>query len=1054
MIFTRVWFMPSPPTSTAELLALVKKSGLLTPDAFAAISQEKLPDDPQKAAALLVAQNTLTKFQAVQLLAGRHKGFRIGAYTILDLLGRGGMGAVYLAEHVALHRKVAVKVLVPAKEDDQKLAMVRFQREARAAAALDHPNIVRIFDVANHQGVPYLVMEYVEGETLQAVIDRDGPIPYTTATEYIAQAAAGLQHAHEKGFVHRDIKPGNLIRDNAGSIKILDMGLARSVNPNDQLTAKLDQGAVVGTADFIAPEQAINNPAVDIRADIYSLGASLFALIIGKPPFEGNTTQKLLQHQLRTAPTLDSVDATLPRGLGAVVDKMLAKKPEERYQTPAEVIGALSPWLASSARILVGLSCTRMAEDEALQSSLSGIQRVGSSHNLPSLATLPDSGEFQPLQAFQETGTIAAAKTTRESNRPAASPDSKRKRISTLAIAGLAILAIGGLGGWLLSGGEKKPAPDDPAGNEKAQVEPRRTAADSPRTGSGATPIAPTTTPIQVGTSPAPEPGEKVIFQFDAAGQQPFVVRSTITVDPSNDGKKTHKVLSTSGPGEPPPGWVGRCWNKESEMDFFAELFAGKTTIGIRNLRAPASAMLFTPPFECPSGACRLKLNYQAATRDKRIAIKFKPSDQRGAWEVAFPQATGDVWRDEDLIVDLKGAAGGYFEFHDNDSSPNAAFRLRSVTISELKPVGPGSDKVLFELAAADVPEFRATLQGNSKTSGNLPPKIKGLSIGAYKKETVNEWSCGPVQGEKVLACTNVNEVRSTQMVVELENESGLGLKFRENQRLRVRIVYRTEGRGRGQVIFQTYGDWKSVAYAPLRNSNHEWSTVELDAIRGDKPIRCVVDCSETGVGNTLCIRSITVTQVGKPAAVTAQPEAPPEGKTVFSLDVGSIPEFRVVKEQFTRIDGEPENLPPGVGCHAWKANSVGEFQCGRVENSQALMVTNRNSEISAQYFFQLEGELKVVLKPGKQYRVKVGYLSQNDANGGVIIQTTPGYKALASAPLANSDGKWAQGGLTFTRPAEEEHVEVRLVIDNNTVGEGNALCIRSIEIVELNSVE
>ncbi|HEV3437784.1 MAG TPA: serine/threonine-protein kinase, partial [Gemmata sp.] len=307
--------MPRPPRSSSELIDLIRKSGIVSPEKLAPVSDLPLPDEPQKAAACLVAQGIVTAFQAAQLLAGRHKGFRIGSYTILDLLGRGGMGAVYLAEHVALHRKVAIKILIPGKNDDQKLALERFQREARSVAALDHPNIVRIFDVASHNRVPYLVMEFVEGETLQHTIDRNGPFPYPTATEYVAQAASGLQHAHEKGFVHRDIKPGNLIRDKTDTIKILDMGLARSASASDMLTAQLDNGAVLGTADFIAPEQAINSPSVDIRADIYSLGATLFSLIVGKPPFDGNTTQKLLQHQLRSAPSLGSVDAALPIGL-------------------------------------------------------------------------------------------------------------------------------------------------------------------------------------------------------------------------------------------------------------------------------------------------------------------------------------------------------------------------------------------------------------------------------------------------------------------------------------------------------------------------------------------------------------------------------------------------------------------------------------------------------------------------------------------------------------------------------------------------------------------
>src|SRR5262249_7178412 len=180
--------------------------------------------------------------------------------------------------------------------------------------------------------------------------------------EYVAQAAAGLQHAFEKGFVHRDIKPANLMLARNGTIKILDMGLARSFDPNDKLTELLDQGVILGTADFISPEQAINSPNVDIRSDIYSLGASFFALVTGRPPFEGNTTQKLLQHQMKEAPSLTAMDRTFPVGLAEVIATMMAKRPEWRYQTPADVIAALAPWVPNSAQVMAGLSGTDLGK--------------------------------------------------------------------------------------------------------------------------------------------------------------------------------------------------------------------------------------------------------------------------------------------------------------------------------------------------------------------------------------------------------------------------------------------------------------------------------------------------------------------------------------------------------------------------------------------------------------------------------------------------------------------------------------------------------------------
>ena len=193
------------------------------------------------------------------------------------------------------------------------------------------------------------------------------------------------------------------------------------------MTEQLDNGAVVGTADFIAPEQAINNPAVDIRADIYSLGATMYSLVIGKPPFDGNTTQKLLQHQLRVAPSMATVDATLPRGLSQVVEKMLAKKPADRYQTPAEVIAALMPWMTPSAKILVGLSRTRLSSDENL-AALSGIDLTGSSFKLARPSDSTDSSEFDPSAAAADTGSLTSLQTTREAGAAAPSPIANWKR--------------------------------------------------------------------------------------------------------------------------------------------------------------------------------------------------------------------------------------------------------------------------------------------------------------------------------------------------------------------------------------------------------------------------------------------------------------------------------------------------------------------------------------------------------------------------------------------------------------------------------------------------
>ena len=224
---------------------------------------------------MLVRDGLLTHFQAEQFLQGKWRRFTIGKYKVLETLGAGGMGSVYLCEHKLMRRRVAVKVLPAAKAEDPA-ALERFYREARAVAALDHPNIVRAYDIDQDENLHFLVMEYVDGASLQEIVKKSGPLDVLRACHYIRQAAVGLQHAHEAGLVHRDIKPGNILVDRTGTVKILDMGLARFFHDEeDMLTKKYDEN-VLGTADYLAPEQALDSHGVDIRADIYSLGATFY----------------------------------------------------------------------------------------------------------------------------------------------------------------------------------------------------------------------------------------------------------------------------------------------------------------------------------------------------------------------------------------------------------------------------------------------------------------------------------------------------------------------------------------------------------------------------------------------------------------------------------------------------------------------------------------------------------------------------------------------------------------------------------------------------------
>jgi serine/threonine protein kinase len=331
-------------SSAPSFLDLVRKSGLVTQSQLDDLFGQAVPTDSNQAAGDLVKAKLLTPFQAKQLLAGKHRGFILGPYKILQPIGQGGMGVVYLGEHTTLNRKVAIKILAADQAKD-KLSQDRFIREARATAALDHPNIVKLFDISQGAGIHFLVMEYVEGKDLYTLLAELGPLHYAQACEYIAQAAAGLQHAHEKGFIHRDIKPANLMVAKDGKIKILDMGLARSfIDSEDHLTAMQAEGEVTGTVDYLSPEQAVSQP-LDERSDIYSLGATFYALVTGQPPFAGSTAQKLMQHQMKDPAFTRKLGGRVPQELAAIITKMMAKKPRDRYQSASDVIDALSPWL-------------------------------------------------------------------------------------------------------------------------------------------------------------------------------------------------------------------------------------------------------------------------------------------------------------------------------------------------------------------------------------------------------------------------------------------------------------------------------------------------------------------------------------------------------------------------------------------------------------------------------------------------------------------------------------------------------------------------------------
>jgi len=264
-------------------------------------------------------------------------------FRIVRELGRGGMGVVYLAEHRLMERQVAIKVLSKSLVENPA-TVERFQREVRAAAKLDHPNIVRAYDAERAGDLHLLVMEYVEGLSLAQVLQRRGPLPVADACAYIRQAALGLQHAFEKGMVHRDLKPENLMLvPEHGVVKVLDFGLARLASERQPGQGLTVENAVMGTPEYMAPEQAIDSRQADIRADIYSLGCTLYCLLAGRPPFAEPTAMgTILAHREQDAVLLHEARLDVPAELSAMVTRMMAKDPEKRYQAPREVSEVLA----------------------------------------------------------------------------------------------------------------------------------------------------------------------------------------------------------------------------------------------------------------------------------------------------------------------------------------------------------------------------------------------------------------------------------------------------------------------------------------------------------------------------------------------------------------------------------------------------------------------------------------------------------------------------------------------------------------------------------------
>jgi serine/threonine protein kinase len=396
-------------SSKGEFFRLLRKSRLLSGvQRLEAKDLCQSAPDADACVDLLVQRQFLTEWQAAQLLRGRSRFF-LGKYKLLKFRGRGAMGIVFKAEHTDLHRTVAIKILSKTLLNKPR-SVTRFLREIRSAAALNHPNLVVAYDADQIDDTYCLIMEYVSGRSLKALCIERGRLPVLWSCECARQAALALAHIHERGLVHRDVKPSNLIvtvlpPENRPQVKLLDIGLARFVSESEEEGSLTRDGQIVGTGDYMAPEQVAKAKQADIRADIYGLGATLYQLLTGAPPLVAGTILQTYINRLQNEPaSLSTICSDLPPGLDTVLMKMLKRDPRDRYQTPEQVAADLASVLAGKPpEFATSAAGSTAMPDAAGQGSSAEFQFTlpGSEPGLPFFDPESESNSADPSSADQ-----------------------------------------------------------------------------------------------------------------------------------------------------------------------------------------------------------------------------------------------------------------------------------------------------------------------------------------------------------------------------------------------------------------------------------------------------------------------------------------------------------------------------------------------------------------------------------------------------------------------------------------------------------------------------
>ncbi len=420
------------PIETAEsLIHALQNSRLLSAERFAAVERELTPFglNLQAAGKHIVNSGWLTLYQLRKVVHGKGSELLLGHYCITDKLGEGGMGRVYRATDSRTGKEIALKVIRPSLISNP-IALGRYKREVASAVNLRHPNIVRVEDAGESSGKYFIALEFVDGPDLARLVRDYKQLQIPEACEYARQAAIGLQHAHSVGFVHRDIKPSNIVVGGSrhvpnakgqAIVKLLDMGLVRTVGFEEDGSDGLTRiGTVVGTPDYMAPEQARNSSGVTHLADLYSLGCTMYFLLTGRAPFpEGSSIEKLIKHQIEFPTPIQALRPGVPPAVIAVVDRLTAKKPEDRFPSAAAVVAALSPLAVYSRGALsipsrVRATTANPASNPDITAAPSGVAALPLARTIPPTSETMTQSERTP-SAMTPTAAVPTPSTEQSS---------------------------------------------------------------------------------------------------------------------------------------------------------------------------------------------------------------------------------------------------------------------------------------------------------------------------------------------------------------------------------------------------------------------------------------------------------------------------------------------------------------------------------------------------------------------------------------------------------------------------------------------------------------